>query len=212
MMIGVANLDWATRQKKDRRIIAAMIPYFVFMGFVEARVDNIRDMFSREWKVLQDKSDPGRQGSAVAWRGRDVKIFKIRGLRMGTKPMGARMLTRWLAIVDVFLDGHKVRMIICHWPPPRYKWLWPLFDASVRMRIRRAPERGYWVILADFNRPLWRVEELFHCDTMGQEVVGIAYSGKLVMGKRVVINSVVAEGWTDHPITGGDLRVRKAFR
>lgn len=208
--LGFANMNWGTSQAKDDNIVADLIHLgCLLLGLVEAKVDNVRHMVPAGWKVAQSLANLSRKGSAAAWAPA-VRIADLPPLRPGVRPGRAKMLPRWLRIVDINLDGHVVRIIICHWPPARFRFLWPAFTAAVKFRLRvtAAGRSGRWVVLADYNMPIAKAGKTLGGTAYGTGIVG-AVVGRGIKASLVEIDSrIVTRHFTDHPGVIVDIKVR----
>lgn len=201
LVSGTSNLDFATAQGSDRLIVNRLVSEGCrYISVVEAKVDNLRAMIPSRWTARQDVTDKARQGCAAAWA-KDVRIAAQRPLRVGVKPHGAKMRTRYLLINDVWIDGRRVRRITLHRPPWRFRFLDPLFDRQVRKRLKAVPwsRRGQWAIDGDFNGDgkayAKKIGGTFH----GSGIVGFITGPKVRATSTKVLHDVKARGWTDHP-------------
>jgi len=202
LRIGFANMNWGTSQAKDDNIVADLIGLgCLLLGLVEAKVDNVREMVPTGWHVAQSLKSAARQGSAAAWDYRAVRVTDRQPLRIGVLPGTARMLARWLRIIDVKIDGQTTRVIICHWPPARFRFLWPAFTRHVMKHVHAsaAGRAGRWLVMADFNMPITKAANLLGGTAEGTGIVGVVTGSGLRATAPTIDHRVVARRWTDHP-------------
>lgn len=199
---GVANLNFGTGQGKDAQIVNRLAAEgAVLIGVVEAKVDDLRAIKpSSRWRVAQDMRNNALKGSGWLWRN-DVKVVHNRPPRIGVRPHGAKMLTRYLRILDIKLTKAQYRDITAHWPPKRYSFLWPLFTAHVksRCRVTAAGKAGRWAVRGDFNQDGHKLAKKLGGTFAGTGIIGVIHGPGMRHHDLKVLNDVKARGWTDHP-------------
>lgn len=214
MRVGYCNLAFTTGQRKDQHNVDLLIKRgYEYLGFVEANVDDLREMVPEDWRARQNMNAPsGKSGCAAAWSPR-VRIFKRRRLRLGVDPAQgdrrAKMRKRWLLMNDVRIDRVPTRLLIGHWPPPRFDWLQPFMTAAVKFWLRRSPRRGYWVVMGDYNMPLAKVARQLGGRPYGEGIDGFVLGPNVYARDLEVIRRVEREGWTDHPAIGADIHTKE---
>jgi hypothetical protein len=146
LTIATVNDDFTDRKTnigrvKDRADVVMM---------QEAKNTHVRravrgDSFGVHQNVRRDD----QAGTALVWR-RDKAQKKDSGYEMAVRPHGRAMLNRWINYTDLNVDGTTVRMVSVHRPPPRFKSLWPLFDANLAAFVKSS--KGPVVIGLDANQ------------------------------------------------------------
>lgn len=208
MKIAFCNLDFATGQRTDRNTVELMVSEgYQYLGLVECKFNDVNALLPRRWKVHQVMKNAATMGSVTAWDPWVVQIDRVVPLRVGVRPRGVRMLTRYLSIVDVVIGKHVVRIIVGHWPPPRYRWLQPIYTANVKRYLRNAPEKGRWVVMADFNMHHDKAARQLGGHSHGYKIDGIVCGPRMLLARPWVSHRPQRQGWTDHPAIGGVLQV-----
>lgn len=204
VLIAFWNLNWGTRQSKDQLIIDHALKTYPNLGIfagVEAKVDTFLQMFpEKTWRIVQSTKNLSERNVGVAWLRTALMNPKVRALRKGVDNHGVRMLPRPLRIIDFDLASERVRLIIGHNAPHRFKFLQPLFNASVKFRIncRSWSRAGRWVYCADNNMPIGEVARILGGTAHGEGIDAI------IVGKAMKLTDVVVDrlpkqkGWTDH--------------
>ncbi|MFN7133234.1 MAG: endonuclease/exonuclease/phosphatase family protein [Myxococcales bacterium] len=141
--VATVNDDFTDRKTNLPKVKASV------MLVQEAKNTNVRRAMSDKWGVHQNVKADDKAGTAVVWDRKKVDA-KERGYTLAVKPNGAKMLNRWVNWTDVVVDGVKVRMMSVHRPPPRYKHLWPRFDAQLAAFVRSY--KGPIVVGLDANQ------------------------------------------------------------
>lgn len=123
------NVAYTNKQAADDILRVAKVAHVLLLQ--ECKNVDVAAALGPNWGVLQDLRDKGRAGSVIAWR-KDVVKPGRGGLRLGVRPGGAAMLTRWIAWKNITVRGLKLRVFSAHRPPARYRWLNPLFDLRLK--------------------------------------------------------------------------------
>lgn len=200
--LGFFNADFATPQRIDQRVIAFFLTLKIqILAAVEMKVDNMHQMLDpHSWNVAQvvGKRNRAKQGSAIAWL-KTLSVI-VRPPRIGVRHGAAKMMNRWQRIIDVHLAGGLVRIIVAHNPPRRYAWLWKAWYAAVRFRASLSPNKGAWVVVADFNENhRFARRKLRGAGSDGREVIGIVWGPKVHVREVQFHNEPKDRRWIDHP-------------
>jgi hypothetical protein len=175
------NLDWGLwhSPEKWKRIVDDLKKVSDVIVFQEAKFVNLHKFADETWAVYQDRTSEATAGTAVMWR-------KSIGHKLGErlKPFvphhnGVAMPTRYIAEVDLFIPqwGKTVTFGSFHYPPLRFKFLWPVADRSVDREVHRLRLRKkLFVYGSDFNEKVGKdVHNLVK--RLGLRVRGIRIDG-----------------------------------
>ena len=145
------NIDFTLRPFGWERIIKKLVKQADVILFQEAKNLHLRGYFDDDWEVYQDTSTSAKAGSAEAWRKSLGKVVD-RQLTELTTPDGYKMETRYIAHVDLRIEGKIVRFGSVHFPPKRFNRLWPVSRDSSRVWIRTARrDKVPFVLGGDYN-------------------------------------------------------------
>lgn len=153
-----ANLDFAKKRRAHVAYLAHLITICDVLLVQEAKKIRLRRLLPPTWATMQRVVSAARRGSAISWHrpmqhhDTRLRLGALPAVRRGARVRVARMLPRYIAVIDTVIGGHLVTLISAHWPPLRYSWLWPQMDRRVAAVIVDKVKAGCQVALgADFN-------------------------------------------------------------
>lgn len=213
------NWNWGTHQRQDQKMLDYILdayPSIDMVTGVETKVDNFHQMFPKGWRVVQNIKNLSKRNVMIAWVRLSLHRPKVRGLKLGVNPNGVKMLPRPLRIVDFQLYSSSAgrylwcRLILGHNAPKRFKFLQPVFNARVKLRIKARSwgRKGRWVYLADHNQNGNEVAKILGGTFHGEGIDGPITGPNMTMKNVVIDNKPKHEGWTDHLGVVGTLKLK----
>lgn len=212
-----ANIDFAKSPSQHRRYLNHLADTSDILFIQEAKRIRLRDLLPANWYTNQRVRTQSTRGSALCWRAGTFDYPPKSRMKMGALPVGidhgkprvAKMLPRRIIVTKVILNGKKVALIVCHYPPLRYEWLWPQMDRRLARIVRQCVKEGYAVrIGADFNQNPHAVAAALNW-RLGNGVRLRALSDGKIDGFLLPANTKIASrgadtygkdnGLTDHP-------------
>lgn len=205
MRIAVQNIDFAKGAAAHRALIEHLcsLADLDVLALVECKREDIAALAPPGWHVWQDRENQAKAGCALLSKTVPTNVHLTLGSNSRLGHRVAKMLGRYILCADV--AGFHVRD--AHYPPKRYRFLWPKFTKSLARTIT-SPTRT--VVVGDMNQPYAKVPKRlrlrrFHLAAHGQGIDGI-FTGQHVGVTRVVVDFTGKHhGWTDHPAVICDL-------
>lgn len=207
-----ANLDFAKSVEEHRTYLEHLTSLLTQPGDMllvqEAKKIRLRDLLPAGWATMQRVRSSSTRGSAVNWH-EPLPILRAR-LRLGALPIGrgrvARMEVRRIAFVDRELNGHPITVVAAHYPPLRYRFLWPQYDRRLARLIRRKLRAGRQVIVGmDGNAHPAEVANRLLARGVRVSSVGDGHIDGFVFTSGLKVSAPVVSDWgirnrlTDHP-------------
>lgn len=196
-----ANLDFATGSRADREHLAWLCARNDVLLLQECWNIDLQELLPDGWLALQDRTDPGRANSAIAYREAVVAADAFT-LRLGTKPFigrrRARMRWRWIATAHLHeLATHETFFgISAHLPPKRFRWLQPRMIKRLRKIAVNHPRT---VLGVDANRAIGDIAGRLGLKPHGQGIIGILTGPYIRTAGDVEIHHYgKRNGYTDH--------------
>ena len=178
-----ANLDFALRPKTVQEDLEFLIERADIITFQEAkRVDVDRLIKDPKWAVYQPMATNATKGSGVAWRTDKAKRLGV-GKRIGTKPFGRGMLTRYIVWVRLEIDGQPLVVASLHMPPKRF---WSFLYGNMLKNVRKfiASHANAIVIGGDWNKLIHKAPELRKlANDFDGRFYGVGIDGFLIIPK-----------------------------
>ncbi|HET7689348.1 MAG TPA: hypothetical protein VFK41_03150 [Nocardioidaceae bacterium] len=175
------NGAWHLPKPHRRRIIANAAALGAIVAGVECKwLEVDEELDPTEWIVLQDLRTDAAAGCVLALRCDRVTQVENVAWHVGTtnKMRGfpaARMETRHILAAEVQIDGDEwLTVLVAHFPPKRYAWLYTRMLRQLRRRMSQAKHPV--VVFADWNRYAAAVAVGTGLLTRVREVVGWAIS------------------------------------
>lgn len=141
-------------------IVRSLQPQADVILFQEAKNTDLRKYEDDEWQVFQRssrKNGDGLNGTGIMWR-RSIGtrladgVFLLADKGKGRKAV--KMQDRYLAYVDIEVTELQrvVRFVAGHYPPGRFKKLWPASNRNVDRFIAMTRKAGLAFVMGfDFN-------------------------------------------------------------
>lgn len=170
----VANVVYTNRPGKIRDALHELIVFHQpdVLMLCETKNVNVDGILPDEWCTHQGiKWDLARANNAISWRP-PLKAGRRRFI-LGTLPLGADMLTRWINRVRLYygLVGRPVGFDVMHLPPSRYDSLTPAF----MRQIEQHTANRYKVWAGDANNaPIRQLGETYGLETRAAGVMFLA--------------------------------------
>lgn len=179
-----ANVDFTLRPYMVKEDLKFIMEHADVITFQEAKRVDIDALITDDgWGVYQPMATDATKGSGVAWR-KEVGKRKGVGKRVGTRPFGRGMLTRYIAFVRLEIDGRDYVFASMHMPPKRF-WGF-LYNNMLKNVEEFVKEFDCPVIVgSDWNKIVGRAVDLVK---LGQRVngkmFGVHIDGFLIVAKR----------------------------
>jgi len=157
--IVTANVDFALRPEKVREDLEFLVERADIITFQEAkRVDIDRLIKDPRWAVYQPMESDATKGSGVAWRIDKAERLGL-GKRIGTKPFGRAMLTRYIVWVRLEIDEQVIMVASLHMPPKRF---WNFLYGNMLKNVRTfvAFSANPLIIGGDWNKLIHKATDL----------------------------------------------------
>lgn len=144
------NVNFNSKPERVKKDVTVLAPRADVIMFQEAKNVRLRDFLGKEWVVHQVMKTDAEQGAAVAVRRSIIKQKLKEDLEFGVDNRGVKMHDRYMAWMDVELEGgRKLRLVSLHMPPKRFAQLQPPMVANLVKFVRSSPHP--LVIGADWN-------------------------------------------------------------
>lgn len=190
------NLDWGLHNPEWRKIVLALMDKSDVIVFQEAKWCDLHQFEDKTWAVFQDRSNDATAGTAVMWR-KSLGYKRTTRLRPFTPHHnGVKMPTRYIAEVDLSVVewGRVVTFGSFHYPPVRFRFLWPVSDNNLNGEVHRLRKRLVpFAFGSDFNEKVVKQEVHGIAKRLGLWVRGIRIDG-FVVAKRLKTSSIIDLG------------------
>jgi hypothetical protein len=174
-LVGV-NAGWHMPREKRRALIREAADYGVLIAGVEGKWLNVGRILGEGWTVTQGEGD-AKSGCFLALA-TGVEYGEAHWTVGTTNEMAgrlsAKMETRWILEQDVLLEGQWRTVMVAHFPPKRYFWLYARMLRNLRRRMSEANHPV--LVFADWNRYAAAVAAGTGLNVRHREVVGWAFT------------------------------------
>lgn len=170
------NVNMYSSREERRETILSVAAEADVLLLQEVKWDDVARILGKDWHVHQDTSSEARAGVAVAWR-KTLGEAKQTGHRLGVKAGKAAMLDRWIAYVDLVIEGCVVRFASTHRPPARYAYLWRRFDRHLKTFVNNS--RVPVLVGIDGNKKLALLGRALGLNPKGRGIVGLLTDKRL---------------------------------
>lgn len=201
-----ANIDFAKSAAQHQRYLSHLTDNADILYIQEAKKIRLRGLLPAHWYTNQRIRTASTRGSALCWKAHTFDAAPKHRMRLGALPTGikngrpavAAMLPRRILVTRAVLNGQKVGLIACHYPPERYSWLWPQMDRRLARIVRNLHAEGREIVIgADFNQHPSTVASVLNGRLSDTGIRFTAHSDGKIDGLLVTQGIKVVSGGTD---------------